>query len=349
MEKVTRGTSAGCESPADLGGAGQVGFTLSHEQFTIPALVELGVAAEQAGFSLVSTSDHFQPWQPNEGHAGLAWVTLAALGQRTQRIRMGTAVTCPSFRYEPAIVAQAFASLGVLYPDRIYLGVGSGEALNEAAASGRWAPWAERSERLVEAIELIRKLWTAEPVKEQGKYYTVEGRLYDVPGKPVPILMAANGPKAMRRAGQHADGLITDARSWQQNRSEFENAARSAGKDPARMPVVVEHFVVVGNQREAEAAADVWRFLPKAWKPYSEITDPATIESRARAEVPLETVYRDWPISTDPDVHLQALTKLFDAGVTAVLVHSGQEDQMRVIDFYGTRVLPRVAKTASRG
>src|SRR3954462_2363289 len=101
----------------------QIGFVLSHEQFTVPQLVELGVMAEQAGFDLVSTSDHFQPWQANEGHAGFAWVTLSALGQRTKRLRMGTAVTCPTFRYPPAVVAQAFATLGLLYPDRIFLGL----------------------------------------------------------------------------------------------------------------------------------------------------------------------------------------------------------------------------------
>ena len=117
----------------------QIGFVLSHEQFTVPQLVELGVRAEQVGFDLVSTSDHFQPWQANEGHAGFAWVTLSALGQRTKRIRMGTAVTCPTFRYPPAVVAQAFATLGLLYPDRIFLGLGSGEALNEQAATDAWA------------------------------------------------------------------------------------------------------------------------------------------------------------------------------------------------------------------
>ena len=127
----------------------QVGFQLAHEQFTVPELVELGIAADQAGFDLLAVSDHFQPWQANEGHSGQAWITMSAIGQRTQRIRMGTTVTCPTFRYNPGVVAEAFASLSLLYPGRVFLGIGSGEALNEEAATGVWPKWPERSERLV--------------------------------------------------------------------------------------------------------------------------------------------------------------------------------------------------------
>lgn len=322
--------------------ARQVGFVLSHEQFTVPQLIELGVAAEQAGFDVVSTSDHLQPWQANEGHAGLAWATLAALGQRTKRIGMGTAVTCPTFRYTPAVVAQAFATLGILYPGRMFLGVGSGEALNEQAATGVWPKWPERSERLVEATEVIRKLWTGEQIDHQGKYYHVNARLYDVPTVPVPIFMAGNGPKAVRRSGQYGDGLITDPKTWEKSKENFTAGAAAAGKDPARLPVLLEHFVVVGDKKDAEEAAQLWRFLPKAWKPYFDIRDPQTIEQRVNAEVPLEKVYEEWPVSTDPDVHVQALTKSFNDGATTVLVHSGQHDQRRVIDFYAQHVLPRV-------
>lgn len=136
-----------------------LGFQLAHEQFSVPELLKLGVAAEQAGFDLLAFSDHLQPWQANEGHSGQAWVTMSAIGQRTQRIRMGTTVTCPTFRYNPAVVAEGFASLSLLCPDRIFLGIGSGEALNEEAAVGFWPAWPERSERLVEASEIIRQLW----------------------------------------------------------------------------------------------------------------------------------------------------------------------------------------------
>jgi Luciferase-like monooxygenase len=147
----------------------QIGFQLAHEQFKVPELVEFGIAADQAGFDLLAVSDHFQPWQENEGHSGQAWVTMSAVGQRTKRIRMGTTVTCPTFRYNPAVVAEAFASLSLLTPGRIFLGVGSGEALNEEAATGSWPRWTERSERLVEATGIIRKLWTGEKVNHAGE------------------------------------------------------------------------------------------------------------------------------------------------------------------------------------
>jgi G6PDH family F420-dependent oxidoreductase len=199
----------------------QIGFTLAHEQFTVPYLINCGVAAEQAGFDVVSLSDHFQPWQANEGHCGSAWITLSALGQRTRQLRMGTSVTCPTFRYPPAVVAEAFATLGLLYPGRVFLGVGSGEALNEHAATGVWPRWPERSERLVEATHLIRDLWTGKQIDHQGQYYHVNARLYDVPAVTVPIYMAGNGPQAVRRSAYHGDGLITDPTTWRKSKAEF--------------------------------------------------------------------------------------------------------------------------------
>lgn len=320
-----------------------VGFMLAHEQFPVTELVQLGVAAEQAGFDLLATSDHLQPWQANEGHAGQAWITMSALGERTRRVWIGPTVTCPSFRYNPAVVTEAFASLSLLYPGRIFLGIGSGEALNEQAAIGSWPKWSERSEQLVEAAEIIRRLWTGEQLVHKGKYYNVNSKLYDPPVSPVPLFMAANvGPRAMYRSGQYGDGLITDPDSWKKHKAEFEKGAKAAGKDPRRMPVLIEQFVVVGDEDDAKTSAELWRFLPKAFKSYFNIRDPQAIQDRATAELPLEKVYGEWPISTAPDVHAKALIELFKSGATIVNVHSGQADQKRVIDFYGDHVLPKV-------
>jgi len=147
----------------------QIGYVAAHEQFPGPELVEYGVLAEQAGFDIMWASDHFHPWQHNQGHATQAWLTLAALGQRTQRIVMGTGVTCPTYRYNPAIVAQTFASLGVFYPGRVFLGVGTGEALNEAPSGGGWGPYKERAARLREALTLIERLWTEDWVTYRGQ------------------------------------------------------------------------------------------------------------------------------------------------------------------------------------
>lgn len=321
-----------------------MGFMLPHEQFPVPQLVELGAAAEAAGFDLLATSDHFQPWQANEGHAGEAWVTMGALGARTKNVWIGPTVTCPTFRYNPAVVAEAFASLNLLYPGRIFLGIGSGEALNEEAATGIWPKWQERSERLIEATELIRRLWTGEPVNHKGKYYNVNARLYDPPVKPIPLLMAANGPKAMRRAGQYAEGLVTDPKTWKQHKNEFLEGAKAAGKDPASLPVLVEQYVIVGDKKDAEYAAELWRFGPKAFKSYYNVRDPQEIQRRADSEIPLDQVYGDWPVSTDPAPHLKTINELFDSGVSIVNIHTGQANQKQVIDFYAKEILPQLKR-----
>jgi F420-dependent hydroxymycolic acid dehydrogenase len=323
---------------------GMIGFMLAHEQFTVPQLVEIGAAADKAGFDFLAHSDHFQPWQANEGHSGAAWVTMAALGARAQRAWMGTFVTCPILRYSPAVVAEAFASLSLLYPGRIFLGVGSGEALNEQAATGSWPDWGERWARLIEAIGIIRRLWTGQHVSHGGKYYTVDARLYDPPPEPIPILTAANGKKSMRLAGEHGDGLITDPATWKEFRGEWEAGAKAAGKDPATMPVIAEIFAVVGGEEEAEKAAELWRFIPKAFESYFGIADPAEIQRRAAAEVPMDKVLDEWAIGTDPKVHIDAVQELFASGIKLVNIHVGQMDQQRAIEFYGKEVLPALRR-----
>lgn len=326
-----------------------VGFMLAHEQFTVPHLIRLAESATRCGFDLLATSDHFQPWQANEGHSGEAWVTMGAMADRIEDAWMGTAVTCPTLRYHPSIVAEAFATLSQLHPGRVFLGVGSGEALNEHAATGDWPAWRERWERLCEALTIIRGLWSGDPLAHRGKHYTVDGRLYDPPAQPIPILTAANGKKSMRLAGQHGDGLITDPQTWRQHKSEWEAGARGADKDPAEMPVLVELFVVVGDEFDARAPAELWRFLPKAFKSYYEIADPTAIQKRADAELPIDKVVADWLVSPQPEEHIAAINELFDSGATIVNVHSGQVDQQKVIEFYGNYVLPELAGRERRG
>ncbi|HEX2912966.1 MAG TPA: TIGR03557 family F420-dependent LLM class oxidoreductase [Chloroflexia bacterium] len=324
-----------------------IGFVLSHEQFPVPQLVEIGATAEKDGFDAVWTSDHFQPWQDNEGHAGQAWVTLAALGQRMPRIPMGTGVTCPTYRYNPAIVAEAFASLALLYPGRVFLGVGSGEALNEKAAGGGWGDYSERSGRLIEAVQLIRQLWSGEHVSFKGQYYQTEkARLYDVPNPHVPIYIAASGPKSMHLAGQYGDGLISDSQRAVQPelRKAFEEGARQAGKDPAQMPIIAEHWVVVGDEEEARKIVPLWNFLPKAWDVFVQDPDPVHIREQATQTVKPEEVLKTWVIGKDPQVHIEALNKLIEQGVSTIFVHSAQADQKMVMDFYSREVLPKVKR-----
>lgn len=322
-----------------------IGYMLAHEQFPVPELIEIGKAAARGGFHLLATSDHLQPWQANEGHCGQAWVTLAALSNQAGEAWIGTTVTCPTMRYNPAVVAEAFASLSLLHPGRVFLGVGSGEALNEQAGTGQWPRWQDRWDRLVEAIGIIRQMWTGQTVRHDGRYYSVDAKLYDPPARLIPLLTAANGRKSMRLAGLNGDGLITDPLTWKKYKSEWEGGARDAGRNTADMPVLVEQFVVVGDKQEAMQAAEFWRFLPKGFKKYYNIGDPAEIQRQAENEIPLEQLISDWPIGTDPAVHVDAIEKLFDSGATIVNIHSGQPDQRKVIEFYASSVLPKLRQS----
>jgi TAT-translocated FGD2 family F420-dependent dehydrogenase len=325
-----------------------IGFVLSHEQFLVPQLVELGALAEEWGFDCLSCSDHFQPWQANQGHATFAWATMAALSQRTSRITMGTAVTCPTFRYNPAIVAEGFATLALLAPGRIYLGVGTGEAVNEVASGGGWGDYEERTARLVEAIDLIRQLWTGETIRHRGQFYEVrDARLYDPPPMPIPIYIAAGGPESAQMAGRHGDGLITDPKSAlkPEFRDAFAEGAREAGKNPDRMPIIVEHWVCVGTQEEARESAELWRYQPRAWTEFVFDHNPVSIMERARQEVPLEEALASFTVSQDPHEHVDAIQKLIDGGITTVLVHSAQADQKMVMRFFAEKVLPGLKRT----
>jgi F420-dependent hydroxymycolic acid dehydrogenase len=322
----------------------QIGYQAAHEQFTAQDLVEYGVLAEDAGFEAFVASDHFAPWMDNQGHAGLAWLTLAALGQRTKRIRLGTGVTCPTYRYNPAIVAQAFATLDGLYPGRVFLGVGTGEALNEVPTGGGWGPYPERAARLREAITLTRRLWTEEWVTFKGEFYTLdEAKLYDKPNNPVPIYVAASGPKTARLGGELGDGLISVGGAYSERldrvQAAFAEGATAAGKDPALLPRICELYVVAGDEEEALEGAELWRHHG-GLKGILDIADPRTILGLAREQVDPRQVVGRWVVGRDPDVHIEALRGLGERGFTHVTVHSPQADQRRFIEFYGREVLP---------
>ncbi|NJN15616.1 MAG: TIGR03557 family F420-dependent LLM class oxidoreductase [Oscillochloris sp.] len=269
-----------------------IGFVLA-EQFPAPQALEHAIAAERVGFDRLWHADHFHPWMDNQGHASQAWVTLSAIGQRTERIPFGTGVTCPSYRYHPAIVAQTFATLGLLYPGRVFLGVGTGEALNEQPLTGDWKNYADRIERFGEAIAIIRRLWSGEWVDFDGNHFQLnQARIYDLPDQPVPLYIAAEGENSMRQAGRMGDGLISDSKTAAepQMRAAFEEGARDAGKDPAQMPILAEHFVVVGGEAEAREAAKHWRFIPQAWTKFVNYADPRRIMQDAEATISDEEV-----------------------------------------------------------
>jgi len=324
-----------------------VGYVASHEQFAPSELIEYALAAEKAGFDALWASDHFHPWQDNQGHGSHAWITLAAMGQRTEKLGLGTGVTCPIYRYNPAEVAHAFASLGVLYPGRVFLGVGTGEALNEVPVGGGWGSYRERAERLAEAITLIRRLWTEDWVDFEGRYYRLQGaKLYDRPPRPLPIYVAGSGPRSARLAGELGDGWITDAATAIGRKDilqAFEEGARAARKDPQAMPRLVELYVFVGSREEALEAARLWRFHATGAE-VLDMSDPRQIQLYAEENSSPEKETEGWNVSEDPRAHVDAIEELVDAGTTHVFVHSAQRDQRRFIDFYGREVLPALRR-----
>jgi TAT-translocated FGD2 family F420-dependent dehydrogenase len=342
------GLSGGCgapssqhaapNGPAPPSGKG-VGVILSHEQFRSDQLVTQAQAAEKAGFRYVWASDHIQPWQDNEGHSMFPWLTLALVGSSTSRIEFGTGVTCPTYRYHPATVAQAFASLAILSPGRVFLGVGTGERLNEQAATNAFGRYTERHDRLIEAIGLIRQLWSGNRISFTGRYFQTNAlKLYDPPPKPPPIFVAASGPKSAMLAGQYGDGWITQARDITNPKllAAFSAGAQATGRDPGSLGKRAELFAVVGDNTQAARAGALWRFTAGA----VDQPNPAEIQ-RAAESNPIDKVLANWTVGTDPSPHINAVQAVLDAGAIPFL-HFPQDDPISAIEFYGSNVLPKL-------
>lgn len=318
-----------------------VGFVLSHEQFPTAQLVDQAQAAEEAGFTHLWASDHLQPWQDNEGHASFPWITLGLVGQRTKTVTYGTGVTCPIYRYQPATVAQTFATLATLTPDRVFLGVGTGERLNEQAATGQFGPYTERHDRMIEAIDLIRQLWTGQRVSFAGRYFrTDQLKLYDLPATPPPIFVAASGPKSAALAGQYGDGWITqpDAVKDPKLATAFSQGAQRSGRDGAALEKRAELFAVVGEQDEVDGAAALWRFTARGFE--LDRPNPVDVQREAQA-TPLSQVAGGWVTGKDAAKHISAVQGVIDSGATPFM-HFPQRDPVAAVEFYRDHVLPQL-------
>ena len=324
----------------------KIGYAAMLEQFHPTQLLGWCEQAEAAGFSAgFMVSEHFHPWTPQQGQAAFAWAFMGALGQRTT-LPFGTAVTTPGFRYHPAVIAHAAATMGAMYPGRFWLGLGAGEALNEHVIGGEWPEIGVRSSMLFEAIEVISKLFSGEVVKHDGEYFTLESaRLYTRPEKPVPIYVATAGPYNAKRTGRHADGLITVGAAdekldllW----GKFGEGARESGKDPEAMPKLLQvHVSWADTQAEAEAQA--LREWPNGGMPFpkQDIRNPEDFASMAKL-VRLEDYANRMLISADLDEHAAALQRFVDMGFWEVHVHNVGRNQAEFIRAYGERVLPQL-------
>ena len=335
----------------------RLGYKASAEQFGPQRLLDYAVLAEDLGFDSVFVSDHLQPWMHDGGHAPAAMPWLGALAARTSRILMGTSVLTPTFRYHPGVIAQAFGTLGLLAPGRVILGVGTGEALNEATLGIEWPEVKERFARLKESIELIETLWNDERVSFDGQFYsTNNATIYDRPEVDVPIYIGASGPAATRLAGRIASGWITTSGKARELYTEnlipaFEEGlakrdAASAG-DPADVDRLIEVKVSFDHD-EARALEDTrfWAPLALSAEEKMGVEDPLEMQRLAQA-LPIERAASRFIVSTDPDEHVERILEYVDLGFRHLVFHAPGDDQERFLRLYSEEILPRLrARTA---
>lgn len=326
-----------------------VGYAAMLEQFHPTEAVALSEYAEQNGFSGVMAADHFQPWVPQQGQSAFVWNVLAALGERTKG-DIGPGVTAPHFRWHPAMVAQASATLAAMYPGRHWLGLGSGEALNEHIVGGYWPEAPERINRMFEAIEIITKLFSAslagKDVKHSGQFFKLEStRLWTMPELAPEILVATAGPVTAKRAGKTVDGLITVGAPLEKIEglfAKFDEGAREAGKDPSSMPRVLQlHMSWAPTYEEALTNALVEWPNGGMKFPKGDIRSPFELEQMAKL-VRAEDFEGRMIISADPDEHRAYIQRFCDLGFDRVYLHNVGRNQREWIEVFGRDVLPKL-------
>jgi len=325
----------------------RLGYKASAEQFGPRKLLDFTIEAEKAGFDSAFVSDHLQPWRHSDGHAPFAFAWLGAAGERTSRILLGTSVTTPTFRYHPAIVAQAFGTLGSLHPGRFILGIGTGEHLNEGALGILWPDNKERFARLREAVKLIRLLWSEQSVTFDGEYYkTVNATIYDRPDEAVPIWIGAGGPQVAKYTGRAADGLICTSGKGMELYSEqllpaFAEGAAESGRDAAYLEKMIEVKVAYDTDRDkAMEDTRIWAALALPAESKANVNDPREMERLAKAAEGV--AHRRWLVSNDPDEHLEQLRPYLELGFKHLVFHYPGDDQSRFIKLYASQIFPRL-------
>jgi coenzyme F420-dependent glucose-6-phosphate dehydrogenase len=323
------------------------GYKASAEQFDPPELLALSLQAVAAGLDTVAISDHFQPWRHDGGHAPAALPWLGALVASSPSVTIGTSVLTPTLRYHPAIVAQAFATLACLAPGRVFLGVGTGESLNETPVTGAaFPPVKERRMRLAEAIDLMRALWSRERVDFDGEYYRTEkATIYDRPAEPIPIFVAASGPLAAKLAGRAGDGLIvTSGKAPELYRTLLDAAAEGAtkvGRDPDTVEKMIEIKVSYdADRRAAHEACRPWAALALSGEEKAGIHDP--IEMQRAAAGAEDRAHTRFVVSDDPDEVADGIAPYVELGFTRLIFHLPGDDQQRQLQAFTADVLPRL-------
>ncbi|MCK0438775.1 glucose-6-phosphate dehydrogenase (coenzyme-F420) [Gordonia alkaliphila] len=328
----------------------KLGLKASAEQFGPRELVEISVAAEEFGLDSVTVSDHFQPWRHNGGHAPFSLGWLAAVGERTERLQMGTSVLTPTFRYNPAVIAQAFATFGCLYPGRVMLGVGTGEALNEYATgfTGDWPEFKERFARLREAVRLMRELWTGDEVNFEGDYYRTQGAyMYDVPAEPIPVYIAAGGPVVARYAGRAGDGFIcTSGKGMDLYTEKLIPAVREGAAKAERNFADIDRMIEIKISYDPDPAVALenTRFwAPLSLTPEQKHSVNSSVEmERLADELPIEQVAKRWIVASTPEQAIAQIKPYLDAGLNHLVFHNPGADQRRFLEAFTAEVVPEL-------
>ena len=321
------------------------GYRAVAEQYPPQKLLQFTQLAEEAGFEFVSISDHFHPWFHDGGHAAFAWVWLAAAAERTRTIRLGTGVTTPINRYHPAIIAQAFATLGVIYPGRIRLGLGTGEAMNEIPVGQRWPPFEERATRLEESLKIIRALWENDFATFQGKYFSVkDARLYDRPSIPIPIYLAAGGARMAEMAGRLADGLYTAPTQEAAVRDVLFPSLRRGAKEASRdfekiARLTFCNIVWDADYDKARVAIRRWRATAYPGIFSKNMWDPRKLDELGEKVAPEDLEWR-WVICTDLDEAIKGVERWVKLGFNEVEIRSCSPNEEEFIRRFGREALP---------
>jgi coenzyme F420-dependent glucose-6-phosphate dehydrogenase len=322
-----------------------IGYAAALEQFPPTDLLNYSILAEQHGFKGVMAADHFQPWVPQQGNNSFVWSWMAALGQASTALTFGPGVTCPSFRFHPAIVAQAAATQAAMTPGRFWLGLGSGEALNEHVVGGIWPEPHVRLKMMQEAIEIIKKLFSGKVARhDDGKYFAMERvRLWTLPEKPAPIYVATAGPITAKWTGENCDGFITPGASIEKLKGlldAFEKGARGVGKDPSTMPKLLQiHLSWADTYQQAlQNALTEW---PNGGMPFpkADIRSPEDFAEIAKLVRP-ENYKNRMLISPDLDEHRANLQQFVDLGFDEIHVHNVGRNQEQFIKAFGEQVIP---------
>jgi coenzyme F420-dependent glucose-6-phosphate dehydrogenase len=322
------------------------GYKASAEQFSPSELLELVQLAEQVGLDSAFISDHLQPWRHDEGHApnAVAWLGMAL--ERTKTITLGTSVLTPTLRYEPAVVAQQFATLGQVHPGRLILGVGTGEALNEQIIGVEWPELKERFARLREAVRLIDRLWREDRVEFEGEFYSTFGAtIYDRPETPIPIYVAGGGPATTRYAARSAAGHIcTSGKGDEYYRdtivANLEEGLEKSGRDSAEVDRMIE--IKVSYDRDADRALEntrFWAALSLSQEQKHAVHDPIEMQ-RLADELPIEQVAKRWIVGADASAVAGAIGHYAELGFTHLVFHGPGNDQRRFLEQFAEDVLP---------